>query len=198
MIKRFYVEYKGKLLKWKPGDAKWKDTGLVDTGEEKDRLKLAALGKIVYVGKRDGKLFQSFDGGDSWRNITSSLPFSFTRFKDMVFAGSRVYVATDKGVLSSETGAHWRVLTDGTGERIVIDGFAAYHTHVYGAGDTGVYYLDAHGKWEQVSSGVPGGILSLAVDHNRLYILTEQRGMFHISLAEENHALSHNSGKPEK
>lgn len=196
--KAFYVEYKGKLLKWEPSDTKWKDTGLVDTSEEKNRLKLAALGKVVYVGKRDGKLFQSFDGGDSWRNITSSLPFSFTRFKDIVFAGSRVYVATDKGVLSSETGAHWRVLTDGTGECIVIDGFAAYHTHVYGAGDTGVYYLDAHGKWEQVSSGVPGGILSLAVDHNRLYILTEQRGMFHISLEEENHAPFHNSGKTEK
>jgi RNA polymerase sigma factor (sigma-70 family) len=194
--KTFYAEYKGKLLKWQPGDAKWKDTGLVDTGEQADEdlkngFKLAVSGKVVYVGKRDGKLFQSLDGGDSWRDVTSSLPLSFTRFKEMVFAGSKVYVATDKGVLSSQTGAHWRVLTDGTGERIVIDRFAVDHTRVYGAGDTGVYYLDAHGKWEQVSPAVPGKVLSLVVDRKRLYILTQQRRMFHISLEEGNYALSH-------
>ena len=34
--KAFYAEYKGKLLKWRSGDAKWKDTGLVDTSERTD------------------------------------------------------------------------------------------------------------------------------------------------------------------
>ncbi|MYC78516.1 sigma-70 family RNA polymerase sigma factor [Candidatus Poribacteria bacterium] len=193
--KTFYAEYKGKLLKWQPGDAEWKDTGLVDTNEQVDKdlkngFKLAASGKVVYVGKQDGKLFQSLDGGDSWRDVTSSLPFSFTRFKEIVFTGSTVYIATDKGVLSSQTGAHWRVLTDGTGERIVIDRFAIDHTRVYGAGDTGVYHLDADNKLEQISPSVPGKVLSLAVDRNRLHILTQQRRMFHISLEEENYALS--------
>ena len=28
----FYVEYKRKLFKWKPGDPEWKNTGLIDTG----------------------------------------------------------------------------------------------------------------------------------------------------------------------
>ena len=140
---------------------------------------------------RDGKLFQSSDGGDSWRDITPSLPLSFTRFKEMVFAGSTIYIATDKGVLSSETGAYWRLLTDRTSERIVIDRFAADHTGVYGAGDTGVYYLDAQGKWEQVSLGVPGKVLSLIVDRNRLYVVTEQYGMFHTSLEGEKYTLSH-------
>ena len=194
--KTFYAEYKGELLKWQSGDAAWKDTGLVDTGEQSDEnlnngFKLAVSGKIVYVGKRDGKLFQSLDGGDSWRDVTSSLPLPFTRFKEIVFAGLRVYVATDKGALSSETGAHWRVLTDGTGERIVIDRFAIDHTRVYGAGDTGVYYLDAHGKWERISPAVPGKVLSLVVDRNRLHVLTQHRRMFHISLEGENYTLSH-------
>ena len=194
--KTFYAEYKGKLFKSQPGDANWKDTGLVDTGEQADEdlkngFKLAVSGKVVYVGKQDGKLFQSLDGGDSWRDITSSLPFSFTRFKEIVFAGSTAYIATDKGVLISQTSAHWRVLTDGTGERIVIDRFAIDHTRVYGAGDMGVYHLDAHGKWEQTSPAVPGKILSLAVDRNRLHVLTQQRRMFHISLEEGNYALSH-------
>ena len=194
--KTFYAEYKGKLLKWQPGDAKWKDTGLVDTGEQADEdlksgFKLAVSGKVVYVGKRDGKLFQSLDGGDSWRDVRSSLPLSFTHFKEIGFAGSTVYVATDKGVLSSEIGVHWRVLIDGTtGDRPVIDRFAVDHTRLYGAGNTGVYYLDAHGKWEHVSPRVPGKVRSLAVNCNTLYILTEQYGMFHISLEEGKYALS--------
>ena len=192
----FYAEYKGRLFKWELGDAEWEDTGLIGTGEQsyedlKSGFKLAVSGKVVYVGKQDGKLFQSFDGGDSWRDITPSLPLSFTRFKEMVFAGSTIYIATDKGVLSSETGAYWRLLTDRTSERIVIDRFAADHTGVYGAGDTGVYYLDAQGKWEQVSPGVPGKVLSLTVDRDRLYVVTEQYGMFHISLEGEKYALSH-------
>ena len=106
--KTFYAEYRDQLLKWQPGDTAWKDTGLVDTGEQADEdlkngFKLAVSGKVVYVGKRDGnQLFQSLDGAESWRDITPSLPFSFTRFKKLVFAGSTVYVATDKGVLSSQ------------------------------------------------------------------------------------------------
>ena len=194
--KTFYAEYKRKLFKWELGDAEWKDTGLMDTGKQpnedlNNELKLAVSGKVVYVGKRDGKLFQSLDGGANWRDVTSSLPLSFTHFKEIVFAGSTVYVATDKGVLSSQTGAHWRVLTDGTGERIVIDRFAIDHTRVYGAGDTGVYHLDAHDKWEQISPSVPGKVLSLVIDRNRLYVLTQQLRMFHISLEEGNYALSH-------
>ncbi|RKU15899.1 hypothetical protein C6500_18990 [Candidatus Poribacteria bacterium] len=194
--KTFYAEYKRKLFKWQPGDAEWKDTGLVDTNEQVDKdlkngFKLAVSGKVVYVGKRDGKLFQSLDGGDSWRDVTPSLPFSFARFKEIVFAGSTVYVATGKGVLSSQTGAHWRVLTDRAGERIVIDRFALDYARVYGAGDTGVYHLDAQGKWEQISPAVPGKVLSLAVDRNRIHVLTQQRRMFYIPLAGENYALSH-------
>ena len=63
---------------------------------------------------------------------------------------------------------------------------------IYGAGDTGVYHLDMHGEWKQVSPAVPGtGALALVVDRDRLYVATERRGMFHISLEEENYAVSH-------
>ena len=194
----FYVEYLRRLFKWKPGDPEWTDTGLIDLtqksawGQRGYGFKLAASGETVYVGKRDGKLFQSFDGGNSWRDITLILPLRFTYFKEIVFAGPMVYIATDTGVLASENGEHWRVLTDGIGQHPVIDKFAVDGTAVYGAGNAGVYRLGNRGKWEQVSPSVPGKIISLAINNDRLYVVTGRRGLFHISLDEKFHSASIN------
>ena len=186
-----YAEYKRQLFKWHPGDAAWKDTGLVDTGEPSAEdteygFKLAVSGETVYVGKRDGKLFQSLDGGDSWKDITPTLPLPFTDFTEILFAWSTVYIATDSGVLASQTGAHWRVITD----EGVIDRFAVDGPTIYGAGDKGVYRLETQGGWEQVLPEVPGKVLALVANRDRLYVATQRRGMFHISLAEEGDAVS--------
>ena len=183
----FYVEYQRSLFKWKPGDPEWTNTGLIDLGRHpdgdlKNGFKLAASGETVYVGKRDGLLFQSLDEGNNWRNITPNLPLRFTRFKEIVFMGSTVYVATEKGVLTSQTGEHWRVLTDEMRNRITIDGFTVDGNTVYGAGESGSYRLGDYGKWEQISPRVPGKVADLVVNDDRLYIATRRRGMFHISL----------------
>ena len=191
----FYVEYKRKLFKWKPGDSEWKNTGLIDTGPQandgsKNGFELAVSGETVYVGKRDGRLFQSLDGGDSWRDITPSLPLRFTHFKAIVFVDSTAYVATDRGILVSQTGAYWRVLTDSAGERIVIDRFAVGGTSVYGAGNAGVYRLDDRRQSEQIFPSVPDKVLSLALKNDKFYIVTRHHGMFQIPLAEARDNLS--------
>ena len=185
----FYMEYKRKLFKWRFGDPEWTDTGLIDTGEQLDEtghqgFKIAVSRENVYVGKRDGRLFQSFDEGSNWRDVTPNLPLRFTHFKEIAFSGSTVYVATDEGVLVSDTGEHWRVIKDRADTRVVITHFALDGTQVYGVGDTGVYRLEARGRWEQVSSKVAGKILALAVTNGRLYSAVKGRGLFHISLEE--------------
>ena len=186
----FYVEHERTLFKWRLGDPEWINTGLTDRGPSfnndfRMELKLAVSGKTVYVGKRDGKLFQSFDEGNSWRDVTPSLPLQFGRFKEITFVGSTVYVATDEGVLSSETGAHWRVITDSAGARPLIDKFAMDGINVYGIGDAGIYRLDTHSQWTQVASEVPDEINALAIANNKLYSATEDRGILHIALEEK-------------
>ena len=193
----FYVEYQRSLFRWKPGDLEWTNTGLIDLSRQPDEdsrngFKLAASGETVYVGKRDGLLFQSLDEGNNWRDITPNLPLRFTRFKEIVFMGSTVYIATDMGVLTSQTGEHWRVLTDRMDTRISIDRFATDGTVVYGAGESGSYRLGNHGKWDQISPSIPGKIADLVVNDNRLYIATNRRGMFHISLNEASYNASIN------
>ena len=190
-----YAEYNRRLFKWRLGDSAWKDTGLVDLGEPFDAdfnqgFKLAVSGEIVYIGKRDGKLFQSLDAGSNWRDVTPNLPLRFTSFKEIVFVGSTVYVATDAGVLVSETGEHWRVIMDRSGTPIVINQFAMNHfavpgPRVYGAGDMGVYGMDTDGYWKQFASEVPSEIVSLGIINDRLYSATEDHGIFQISLGEE-------------
>ena len=211
----FYIECLRRLFKWKPGDSEWTNTGLIDTGEqpngELDKgFKVAVSAETVYVGKRDGRLFQSFDGGDSWRDVTSSLPLCFERFKEIIFVGSTVYVATDEGVLASQAGTHWRLITDKIGVPVVINKFTVDSTEVYGIGDTGVYRLDNRGKWYRISPGVSDKttalvainndstqelwefdpsdtdrVVSLIADKDRLYVATYQLGLFQLPLEEE-------------
>ena len=133
----FYVEYKRRLLKWRLGDRAWKDTGLVDLGKESDEgfakgFKLAVSGETLYVGKRDGRLFESLDAGISWQDVTSSLPLHFTAFKEIAFVGSKVYVATDAGVFVSETQRDWRVIMGARGAPVVIERIATDYLAVSG------------------------------------------------------------------
>ena len=187
----FYVEYQQRLFRWTRGDPKWTDTGLRDVTQPFDipfnsGFKIAVSEETVYVGKRDGHLLRSPDGGNTWKDLTPNLPFRFDRFNQIVIADSTVYVATDAGVLTSADGEHWRAISDKEGAHGIIDRIAVADAAIYGAGDEGVYQLDNRSRWEQILPEVPDRVISFVINNDQLYIATEQRGMFHISLENEN------------
>ena len=205
----YYVEYDQKLFRWKSGETEWYNTGLVDEGEDvfstlfsapfdysrgismltnmMDSMgfKIAASGNTVYVAKRDGHLAQSFDEGDTWKDVTQELPFSFAAFKALTFAGATVYVATDKGVAYSSDGANWRAAASAEGNPLVVEKFAVEGTTVYGTAGQYVYQLkEGSNTWEQVTPEIPDTVFSLAVDGNTLYVGTSSSGVLRFTLDE--------------
>ena len=133
----FYAKYQEKLYKWQPGNTEWTDTGLGDLGVLSSFL--AVSGETVYISRPSGTLFQSLDGGNSWKDITATLPSGFARFKEITFIGSSVCVATDTGVFTSHTGEHWRAITDKNRMPPVIEKFAMDGRTLYGVGKNGAY-----------------------------------------------------------
>ena len=184
-----FMEYRRKLFKWHRSERRWMNTGLIDSTERtvgadtSKGLTLAASQNVVYVGKRDGSLFQSLNSGDSWKEITADLPFSFLYFEDMVFAGPIVYLITDQGVMNSHDGLNWSTLTDTEGHRIPITRIAVDGDKVYGVGNRGVYRIDSEtNTWIQMSSEVPYKITAFAVDRGIFYIGTRHRGVLRLQL----------------
>ena len=179
----YYMEYNYKLFRWKPGDVRWSDTGIEETCEltrenMAQRFKIAVSGETVYVGKRDGQLVQSLDGGDSWNDMTSNLPLSVEHFNHIICTDATVHVATDRGVFSSKDGVVWNAITDRAGESVIIKSLATAEGTVYGANDDGIYHFKKEtGTWEQIVPEIPGAITSLVVDRDAFYVGTEHRGV---------------------
>ena len=201
----YYVQYGQKLFRWEPGMAEWYDTGLVDETEfdfpvadysaeistsvnalDSMGFKIVVSGKTVYVGKRDGRLSQSFDEGETWNDVTDNLPFSFIGFNAIAFAGSTVYVATDKGVAYSNDGTHWHAVTTGVeGGQLVMERLVAEGTTVYGITGQYVYQLNENSDtWKQVTPEIPDTVLSFDVDGNVLYVGTSSSGVLRFTLDE--------------
>ena len=179
----FYMEYNYKLFRWNVGESEWFYTGVEEIIELSDDnvgcgFKLAVSSETVYVGKRDGHLLQSLDSGESWHDRTSNLPLSVAHFNHIVFADGTVHVATDKGVFSSKDGVDWRVLTDETGESVIIKSLATAGDSVYGANDDGIYRLQSDtDTWAQVAPEISGVVTSLVVDEDMFYVGTERQGV---------------------
>ena len=177
------MEHRRKLFRWRPGETKWHYTGLEDQGElspiDGKGFTLAASGNTVYAGKREGSLFLSEDGGDTWRDITANLTFPFGYFKEMFFAASTVYVSTDMGVMHSSDGETWHVLTDTDRNRLIMDRIAVDGITAYGVSDSGVYQVDTQtNAWKQVVSELPHTATAFAINGDTFYIGTKQSGVF--------------------
>ena len=205
----YYVEYKQKLFRWKPGETEWYNTGLVDSAEnilatmfskpfdysggasvifsmmDSMGFKIAVSGDTVYVARRDGHLSQSFDEGKTWNNVTQDIPFSFTAFNAITFAGPNVYVATDKGVAYSNDGINWHATTDAEGKPLITEKLTVAGTTVYGIVGQHVYQLKENSDtWKRVTPEIPDSVLAFVVDSNVLYVGTSSSGVLRFTLDE--------------
>ena len=177
-----FMEYRHKLYRWRRGETAWHDTGLEDIkGISPIRGKgftLAVSGNTVYVGKREGELFLSQDGGDTWRDVTKKLAFQYGYFKEILFARSTVYVSTDMGAMRSNDGETWYALTDADRNRLIMDRIAVDGASAYGVRDSGVYQVDHQtGTWAQITPELPHTAASFAIDGDIFYIGTKQNGV---------------------
>ena len=177
-----FMEYRHKLYRWQFDETAWHDTGLEDHAEispiGRKGLALAVSGNTIYAGKREGDLFLSVDDGDTWRNVTEKLDFPFGYFKEILFAGSTVYVSTDMGVASSRDGETWHVLTDADGNRLIMDRIAVDGTTAYGVYNSGVYQVDNQtNTWQQIIPELPHTATAFAIDGDTFYIGTKQNGV---------------------
>ena len=189
----FYMEYNFKLFRWEPGDTAWQDIRQEETSIIAwQNLQLAVSGDTVYVGKRDGHLVVSFDRGDHWIDLTPALPFSVTTFNEIVVAGSTVYVATDAGLITSDDGKNWHILTDAKGTNLIMEQLAVDGTTLYGiTKKTDLYILGSDtDTWKQIITDIPevadvtANGTSLIVAGSNLYLGTIFEGILHLTLEE--------------
>ena len=178
-----FMEHRRKLFRWRPGETEWHHTGLEDHGEpppiDGKGFTLAASDDTIYAGKREGDLFRSLDGGDTWNDITESLAFPFAYFKDIVFVGSTLYISTDTGAMRSRDGETWHALIDTDGGPLLMDQIATDGSTLYGVCGSGVYQVGTQiDRWRQIAPEIPYTVTSLAVDSDTLYVGTEHNGIF--------------------
>ncbi len=201
----FYVEHRRKLLIWHSesqvnNNTSWYDTKIEDTRDidiatpisyDGFKFKFGVSDDTVYVGKSDGILLRSVDRGSNWKTVP--LPINVDFFKQILINDKTVYVATDKGALSSNDGTNWNIITDLEGQQLMIDRFALDDTTLYAVSSSknaqgGVYRLiSTDSTWERIAPEIPDDATSIAVANGILYVGTENRGLQLIGLEDSSH-----------
>ena len=146
---------------------------------------------ILCAGTNGAGIFRSTDGGRTWAESKTGLGNLFV--ESVVFDPGpprAVLAGTDGGVFrSADGGQSWKDFSEGLPERTVTvlaapGGGAAYA----GTKKSGIYRLDASGKWAAASAGLGrGAVRSLAVcaaEPRTMYAGTES-GLFRSSNAGE-------------
>ena len=149
---------------------------------------LAVSGRTVYLNPENGKLFRSFDEGDTWTDVSRHLPNWEHQFAQgaygLVFVGETIYADFYDGVFRSiDGGETWRSivagLPDGYIEMQLVDGATLYGTNSHG-----IFRLTQESdSWELIAP-MQHDVMSLAYDGTTFYIGTQARGVFRLSLDE--------------
>ncbi len=185
----FYLVSNGRLFKATMGATEWTDTEFdFEKSNTNYGVRIAVSDKNIYVGRRDTHLIQSVDGGKNWKDITSDLPIQFNFFRDITILESYVYVATEKGVISSDSGEEWHVIMDSEGRNVGIDMFFVEGKNIYGVANKGVYRLEKQEVWKLITPALPHAMyyfIRQFINHdNKFYIVTREKGILKIPIGE--------------
>ena len=83
----------------------------------------------------------------------------------------------------SNDGENWQPLTNEKSVPITLSELAVKGTTLYGASETGAYRLSNEtNTWIQIAPEVPGGVTSLVVADDVLYVGTKHCGILHLPL----------------
>jgi photosystem II stability/assembly factor-like uncharacterized protein len=143
-------------------------------------------------------IFRSFDGGDSWDNITGTLPDRY--MVDVAVDpnnDANVYVAlsgfgTSHLFMSNDFGSSWQDIGDGLPDvptsAVLID--PLYPEHIYVGNDLGVWVsIDNGDSWSSFSEGLPDAVLVLDLvtspTDRRIRVATHGNGAYIRDLVSE-------------
>ncbi|RKU06589.1 hypothetical protein C6502_20340 [Candidatus Poribacteria bacterium] len=173
------------LYRWRVGEDLW--TQLMPQQDLFGWGALAVSGRTVYISTVRGKLFRSFDEGDTWTEVSQKLPNWNQEIGtyDLAFIGETIYAkAGSGGGRSTDGGETWTpLIVDGLPggyiEMQLVDG-----TTLYGTSSHGVFRLTHESdSWEQIAP-TQRDVTSLAFDGTTFYIGTHAEGIFRLSLDE--------------
>ena len=178
-----------RVYRWRVGEDLWTQL------KTQDFLNWGALtvsGRTVYISPAEGKLFRSFDEGDTWTDVSQNLPNWDQQIGlyDLTFVGETVYADSyDRILRSIDGGETWTSIDTGLRNSGIamqlVDG-----TTLYGTNPHGIFRLtQGSDSWEKLASMqriyVPSAhITSLAFDGTTFYAGTEAEGVYRLSLDE--------------
>ncbi|MBA3663782.1 MAG: T9SS type A sorting domain-containing protein [Bacteroidetes bacterium] len=173
----------------------WTQMGTI--GGVLDEIKIAPSNTNVIYASSTGGIFKTSNGGNSWSNITGTIPVSQAQLTNIAVDSlnpSNVYVtlsgysAGNKVYASSNGGATWINYSTGLPNipmNCIVHSNKAPQA-LYVGTDVGIYYREASmNSWIQYSTGLPNVIIDdmeIFYPTNKLRVATYGRGVWETNL----------------
>ena len=167
----YFVEYKGKLFRWKLGTLNWYDTGVVGTGESHRNVGTVKLSEMTISANTD----ETFH-----KDVNININITDTSDLTVAVSGNFVYVGKRDGKLmySSDQGDRWEDITETLP-------FTVEHFHaiifvgktVYAATDKGIIKSSNGNKWQTMTDTEDKPLIvdRFAADKSKVYAQSNQR-----------------------